>query len=271
MNTAPMLTPPIGHLLRTWRTRRRLTQMELALDAEISTRHLSFLETGRSRPSRDMIERLADQLEIPLRERNELFLAAGFAPNHPERTIDDQAQAQVRAAIDVILTGHEPFPALAVDQHWNLVAANRATAPFFAGLDPSLTTPPINVLRATLHPGGVAPRIANLNEWRAHTLRRVHRQIERTVDPALIAHYDELSRYPHSSDDIDVREEKDALADLALTLRVCVGDRTLSLLYTTTLFGSPRDVTLSEIAIESFFPADAATAEALRSSAEATS
>lgn len=268
MNTTPTLTPPIGHLLRTWRTRRRLTQMELALDTDISTRHLSFLETGRSQPSRDMIERLADQLDIPLRERNALFVAAGFAPTYPERELDDEKMTRVRAAIHVILTGHEPFPALAVDRHWNLVAANRATAPFFVGLEPALTTPPINVLRATLHPDGVASRIANLSEWRAHTLRRVHRQIERTVDPLLIALYDELSHYPYPDADIDERAEAGELADLAATLRIRVGDQTLSFLYTTTLFGSPRDVTLSEIAIESFFPADAPTAAALQAAAE---
>lgn len=258
MNATPTL--PIGELLRTWRTRRRLTQMELALDTEISTRHLSFLETGRSRPSREMIERLSDQLDIPLRERNLLHTAAGFAPVHAERPADDASFAHARAAIEAILAGHEPYPALAVDRHWNLMTANRSMAPFFVGLAPALTTPPINVLRATFHPDGLAPRIANIQHWRTQMLSRVYKQIQRTADPVLASLYDELAAYPVPDQTDSMEPDVDHYAGLATELVLRTEYGTLRLIYTTTLFGAPRDVTLSEIAIESFFPADAETA-----------
>jgi transcriptional regulator with XRE-family HTH domain len=144
----------IGDHLREWRQRRRLSQMDLALDAEISTRHLSFLETGRARPSRDMVLRLAERLEVPLRERNVLLLAAGFAPVFGERRLDDPALAPARAAVDLVLKGHEPYPAVAIDRHWTLVAANAAIPPLLAGVDPGLLEPPVNVLRLSLHPTG---------------------------------------------------------------------------------------------------------------------
>ena len=178
-------TLPVGEQLRAWRGRRRLSQLDLALDAEISARHLSFLETGRSRPSRAMLLRLAERLAIPARDRNLLLVAAGFAPALPERALDDPALAAARRAVDLVLKAHEPFPALAVDRHWQMVAANAGVAPLLAGVAPHLLEPPVNVLRLSLHPEGVAPRIVNLAEWRAHIFHRLEAQIEASADPVL--------------------------------------------------------------------------------------
>ena len=193
-----MISPqrPVGDLLREWRQRRRLSQLDLALDAEISTRHLSFLETGRAQPSREMVLRLADQLEVPLRERNALLTAAGFAAIYPERSLDDPALSAARRAVDLILAGHAPYPALAVDRRWTLVAANDAVAPLLAGAAPALLAGPVNVLRLTLHPDGLAPRIANYHEWREHLLERLRSQIEASADAELTALRDELAAYP---------------------------------------------------------------------------
>ena len=187
---------PVGELLRGWRQRRRLSQLDLALEAEISSRHLSFLETGRSQPSRDMLLHLAERLDVPLRERNVLLTAAGYAPVFAERALTDPALQAARKAVELVLKGHEPFPALAVDRHWTLVAANAAVAPLLAGADPALLAPPVNVLRLSLHPNGLAPRIENLREWRAHLLERLRRQVELTADPVLAALMDELRAYP---------------------------------------------------------------------------
>jgi len=251
---------PVGDQLRDWRQRRRLSQMDLALDADISTRHLSFVETGRATPSRDLLLHLADQLGVPLRDRNALLLAAGYAPAYAERPLDDPALAAARAAVDLVLKAHEPFPALAVDRHWNLVAANGAIGPFLDGVAPELLTPPINVLRLSLHPQGLAPRILNLAEWHGHILERLRQQIAATADAGLIDLHAELSSYP-------VPDAKAAPVDyggvvVPLRLRTAAGD--LSFFGTVTVFGTPVDVTLSELAIEAFFPADAATAKALR-------
>ncbi|HZG66693.1 MAG TPA: helix-turn-helix domain-containing protein, partial [Herpetosiphonaceae bacterium] len=161
---------PVGNLLRGWRQRRRMSQLDFACAAGISTRHLSFVETGRSLPSRDMLLHLAEHLEIPLRERNILLIAAGYAPVFPERRLDDPALEAARKAIDLVLAGHAPYPALAIDRHWTLIASNDAVPPLLGGVDPSLLQPPVNVLRLSLHPAGLAPRIANLPEWRAHVL-----------------------------------------------------------------------------------------------------
>lgn len=240
-----------------------MSQLALALEADVSARHISFLETGRARPSREMIERLADRLSVPPREQNALLLAAGFAPNFTERSLEDPALGSAREAVNLVLAGHEPYPAVAVDRHWTLVAANRAAAPFFAGVAPELTKPPINVLRATLHPGGLAPRIANPRQWRAHMFARVRRQIDLTADPALTTLLEELSGYPlpdAPDEPLRVRE----VPDVVVPLRLRTEAGTLSFLYTTTVFGTPLDVTLAELAIESFFPADPATAETLR-------
>ncbi len=254
---------PIGEHLRDWRQRRRLSQMDLALDAEISTRHLSFVETGRARPSRELVLNLAEHLEIPLRERNVLLVAAGYAPIFAERRFDDPALGPARHAVELVLAGHAPYPALAIDRHWSMIAANAAVAPLLAGVDADLLAPPVNVLRLSLHPKGLAPRIANLGEWRAHLLARLHGQIELSADPALIALFEELRALPAPL--IGPRHGGGAdLAGIAVPFRLATDDGILSFISTTTVFGTPLDVTLSEIAIEAFFPADEATASRLR-------
>lgn len=250
---------PVGEQLREWRQRRRLSQLDLAMLSDISPRHLSFIETGRSLPSRAMLLRLSDRLDVPLRERNTLFVAAGYAPVYSERRIDDPSLEEARQAIELVLRGHEPYPALAVDRHWNLQAANRALPPLLQGVSPALMKPPVNVLRLSLHPEGVAPRIANLGQWRAHLLHRLRHQIEATGDPELEALHAELATYPAP----EHMEEPDPNA-VVLPLRLRTESGELSFLSTTTVFGTPVEVTLSELAIESFFPADAETAKALR-------
>jgi transcriptional regulator with XRE-family HTH domain len=251
-------TLPVGEQLRAWRGRRRLSQLDLALDAEISARHLSFLETGRSRPSRAMLLRLAERLGIPARDRNVLLVAAGFAPALPERALDDPALAAARRAVDLVLKAYEPFPALAVDRHWHLIAANAGLAPLLVGVAPHLLEPPVNVLRLSLHPEGAAPRIVNLSEWRAHILHRLEAQIEASADAGLAALLAELRAYPGGAG-----PAADDHGGVAIPLVVRAGERTLSFLSTTTMFGTPIDVTLTELAIEAFLPADAATADYL--------
>ncbi|MFJ8577946.1 helix-turn-helix domain-containing protein [Micromonospora sp. NPDC093277] len=252
---------PVGALIRRWRERRGRSQLDVSLSAELSARHLSFVETGRANPSRGMIERLCDELDVPLRERNELYLAAGFAPMHAERAFTDLGAA--RAAVEAVLTGHEPNPALAVNVRWELLAANRAMEVFLHGVPAELRTPPVNVLRATMHPDGLAGRIRNLAQWRAHLLRRVRRQLARTAAEGLPELLRELESYPvpgqHGTGAGGTPAE-----DLVVPLRLSTEYGELALLYTTTMFGSPRDVTLDEISIETFFPADAASADLLR-------
>jgi transcriptional regulator with XRE-family HTH domain len=255
---------PVGDLLREWRQRRRLSQLAFAVDAEISTRHLSFIETGRAQPSREMVLRLAERLEVPLRERNVLLVAAGYAPVFPEKKLDDPALAAARRAVDLVLKGHEPFPALAIDRHWSLIAANSAVAPLLAGADPALLQPPLNVLRLSLHPDGLAPRIANLAEWRAHLLARLRRQIEITADKVLGDLADELAAYPAPRSPRPPVTPNPDLAGVAVPFRLATETGILSFLSTTTIFGTPVDITLSELALEAFFPADEATADALR-------
>ena len=250
-----MSAQPFGCQLRTWRQRRRLSQLELATHAEISSRHLSFIETGRSSPSRDMVLHLAARLEVPPRERNQLLVAAGFAPVFPERTLDDPALAAARRAIDLVLEAHKPYPAFAVDRRWNIVASNHALPEIYVGVDPALLVRPVNALRLALHPGGLAPRIENHAEWRAHLLHDLQRQIELTADPALVALMTELSAYP--APPLRTAAEPGAMI---VPLRLRVGDTSYALFSTTMVFGTPVDVTVSELAVELFFPADAATA-----------
>ena len=183
-------------MLREWRQRRRKSQLALACEADISTRHLSFIETGRSQPSREMVLHLAEQLDVPLRERNVLLTAAGFAPSFSARRLDEPALAEARRAVEWILRAHEPYPALALDAHWNLLASNQAVPPLMAGADPELLRAPVNVMRLSLHPKGLAPRIANLAEWRAHLLARLQHQIDATADPFLLDLMAELRGYP---------------------------------------------------------------------------
>jgi transcriptional regulator with XRE-family HTH domain len=254
---------PVGGLLREWRQRRRLSQLALACEADISTRHLSFLETGRARPSREMVLHLAERLDLPLRERNRLLLAAGFAPVFPERALDDPALQAARRAVDLVLAGHEPYPALAVDRHWTLIAANGALAPLLAGIAPALLAPPVNVLRLGLHPEGLAPRVANYGEWRAHLLARLGHQVELSADSVLSELLEELRRYPAPA--ARVPQVAPAEAAVAVPFRLRTEAGLLSFISTTTVFGTPIDITLAELALESFFPADAETARALRS------
>jgi transcriptional regulator with XRE-family HTH domain len=262
-------TRPIGDLLREWRERRRLSQLTLALDAEVSTRHLSFLETGRARPSREMVLRLAERMDIPLRERNTMLLAAGFAPVYPERDLDDPALRAARRAVDLVLDGHKPYPAHAVDRYWTLVASNHLARPLLAGVAPELLEPPINVLRLSLHPRGLAPQITNLGQWRAHILHRLRQQVESSADPMLDAFLTELAGYATPDDegaDEPLRDLYESGIVVPLRLRTAWG--MLALFSTITIFGTPVDVTLSELAIEAFFPADEATGEILRRIAE---
>ncbi|MBR0645227.1 helix-turn-helix domain-containing protein [Roseomonas hellenica] len=250
-------SPSAGTMLREWRQRRRLSQLDLAGEAEISARHLSFVETGRAAASRQVLHRLAEGLAMPLRERNALFLAAGFAPAFAEHSLEAPELAAARRAIDLVLEAHAPFPALVVDRHWNLITANAAVPPLMAGAAPALLAPPINVLRLSLHPDGLASRIENLGEWRAHLLERLQRQIAQTGDAALLALREELVRYPFRSSP----RPPEALAGIAvpMLLRVPGLVRPLSLISTTTVFGTPLDITLAELALETFFPADAET------------
>lgn len=242
--------------------------MALASEAEISTRHLSFLETGRAQPSRDMLLHLTERLDVPLRERNVLLAAAGFAPMFAERPLQDPALAAARQAIDLVLTGHEPYPALAVDRRWNLVTANRAVTRLLDGIDPAQLRPPVNVLRLSLHPQGLAPQIANLAEWRGHILARLRRQIDATGDNALAELHRELAAYPAPASP-GPRPARADYGGVVIPLRLKTPAGELAFFSTITVFGTPVDITLSELALESFYPADAATAAALRAMAEA--
>jgi transcriptional regulator with XRE-family HTH domain len=252
-------TAPVGHLLRVWRERRRLSQLELANGAGVSARHLSFVETGRARPTTAMILRLAEHLDVPLREQNRLLLAGGFAPAHPERSLDEPSMAAVHEAVERVLAGHAPFPALVVDRGWDLVSANEPVYALLEGVAPELLEPPVNVIRLTLHPDGLSSRILNLGEWRDHLLHRLGRELAATGDSRLHGLLDEL-RGPEEPGQ-PAATHADALV-VPLRLRVAgVGE--LSMFSTTTVFGTPYEVTLSELAIESFYPADPATRERL--------
>ncbi|MFX1674248.1 helix-turn-helix domain-containing protein [Paraburkholderia sp. A2WS-5] len=253
----------VGELLREWRLRRRMSQMLLANEADISTRHLSFVESGRSLPSREMVMHLAERLDVPLRERNALLVAAGYAPLYRERALDDPQLAAAREAVELVLRGHEPYPALAVDRHWNIVAANASLAPLVGDASAALLAAPVNALRLSLHPEGVAPRVVNWHAWRAHLLTRLQRQIEASADPTLVALHDELAAYPAPPQATPASAEpvQHAIA-VPLRIRTALGE--LSFYSTTTVFGTPVDITLSELAIEAFFPADSQTAQTLR-------
>lgn len=262
--------PTVGDMLRAWRQRRRLSQLALALNANVSARHLSFIETGRAAPSRAMVLHLAEQLEVPLRERNLLLVAAGFAPAFAEPALADVVMAPASAIIAQILTGHGVCPALAVDGHWNMLHANMAVTRLLVGIDPDLLRPPINVLRLALHPGGLAPRTLNYAEWRHHLLARLRQQAGSSGDPVLLALHAELMALPPPIQNLaalprapgDMREADGRAIAVPLQLQVELG--VLNLISTTTVFGTPQNITLSELAIEAFFPADPATAALLR-------
>ena len=246
-----------GDLIREWRQRRRLSQLDLAIAASVSSRHLSFVETGRSKPTSEMILHLAEHLDVPLRDRNALLLAGGFAPAYPERGLAEPELQAVRDALKRVLDGHEPYPAAVVNRWWELVDANAGIALFTGDVSPELLEPPVNVLRLSLHPDGMAPRIANLPEWRAHLLARLRRQAEATGDPRLFTLYAELEAYPGGQATPPDR------ADVVVPLRYRTPRAELSFLSITAVIGTPMDVTVEELAIESFYPADPQTAKAL--------
>jgi transcriptional regulator with XRE-family HTH domain len=245
-----------------------MSQLDLAAEADISSKHLSFVETGRALPSREMLLHLAEQLNIPLRERNVLLVAAGYAPVFAERSLDDTALDAARRAVEQVLTGHEPFPALAVNRHWTMLMTNRAIPPLLVGVSPSLLAAPVNVLRLSLHPDGIAPRIANLPAWRAHLLARLRQQVDLTADPVLASLYAELSSYPAPREAHPRPPSERDDPGFVVPFQLRTENALLSFFSTTTIFGTPLDITLSEIAIESFFPADHATSEAVRRLAE---
>jgi transcriptional regulator with XRE-family HTH domain len=259
-----------GPLLREWRQRRRVSQLDLSCQGNISTRHLSFLETGRAQPSRDMVLHLAEQLAVPLRDRNLLLAAAGFTSEYPQRPLADPALGAARQAMELVIQGHAPYPALAVDRHWTLVVANDAVPQLLTGVAPELLRPPVNVMRLALHPSGLAPRTANLSEWRAHLLDRLRQQVETSGDPVLLALLEELRGYPAPYALRPPPRRRD-YAGMVVPFELVTDAGVLAFFSTTTVFGTPVDVTLSELALECFYPADAATAEILQSTARRSS
>lgn len=253
----------VGAQLRAWRQRRRLSQLDLALDAGVSPRHVSFVETGRSAPSRDMVLHLAERLDVPLRERNGLLLSAGYAPVYGERDLDAPDMEPLRQALDLILAGHEPYPAIVVDRQWKLLAGTRAVGLLTANVAPELLAPPANVLRIALHPDGMAPDILNFGEWREHLLDRLVRQIAHNGDEELTELLQELLSYPGPEPAAGAGPAGEIV--VPLRMRTAIGD--LSFFSTVASFGTAVDVTVSELGIESFFPADRATADAVRAHA----
>jgi transcriptional regulator with XRE-family HTH domain len=247
-----------GELLREWRQRRRLSQLDLAIQADISARHLSFVETGRSRPTSEMILRLTEQLEVPLRDRNRVLLAGGYAPAYPEHGLAEPELAAVRAGLRQVLAGHQPYPAVLVNRWWELVDGNSSVGYLTAGAAAWLLEPPVNVLRLSLHPDGMAARIVNLAEWRAHLLARLRRQVAATGDARLADLHAELSGYPGGE------SEPPRQTDVVVPLRYRHDGHELSFFSITAVIGTPMDVTVEELAIESFYPADQGTAAALR-------
>lgn len=257
---------PVGALLKEWRRRRRISQLDLSIEADISTRHLSYLETGRSRPSREMVLRLGETLDVPLRERNRLLLAAGYAPAYTEAPLDGPELEPLRGAVRAVLTAHEPFPAVVVDPRWTLLEANAAVAPLLAGVAEDLLVPPVNVLRVGLHPRGLAPRIVNLGQWRAHLLDRLRREAAWSGDPGIADLERELRAYPCDvPGHVPEATGAPGVAELAVPLRLRHERGELSLLSTVATFGTPVDITVSELRIETFLPADPATARLLPS------
>ncbi|MFE9772100.1 helix-turn-helix domain-containing protein [Streptomyces sp. NPDC005931] len=259
-------TGGVGKLLRAWREQRRVSQLELALRADSSARHISFVETGRSRPSEEMVLRLAEHLDIPVRERNALLLAAGYAPRFPETPLDDPALGALREGIERLIGGYEPYPALVVDAMYDVVAANRGVTMLLEGVPESLLEPPLNAMRLTLHPQGLAPRIRNLREWRGHLLAQMERQIALHRSAPLRALYEEVAAYPVPETDGGPGEEPaEPVPYFALPLRIEHEGRMLSFVSSISTFNTPMDVTVAELAIETLLPADPATAKYLHS------
>jgi transcriptional regulator with XRE-family HTH domain len=264
--TAPGGSSTVGSLLRIWRQRRRLSQMELANTAAVSARHLSFVETGRSKPSPELVMHLAEQLDVPLRDRNALLLAAGYAPRFAQTPLDAVEMAPVRAALDALVAGHRPFPAIVVDRHHDLVTANAAALGLLTqGVREDLLAPPVNALRVSLHPAGLTPRIVNFAVWSGHLVAALRREVELTADPVLVDLYDEVTAYPgvpSSGTDGPGTDDVAGRLFVPLVLRG-TDDRELSFFSTIATFGTALDITVEELSIESFFPADRATAAAL--------
>ncbi|GAA2658107.1 helix-turn-helix transcriptional regulator [Streptomyces vastus] len=265
----------IGPLLRGWREQRRVSQLELALRAGSSARHISFIETGRSRPSEEMVLRLAEHLDVPVRERNSLLLAAGYAPHYPETPLDDPAMDALREGLERLIQGYEPYPAFVVDATYNVVAANQGIAMLFDGLPEHLLAPPLNALRLTLHPEGLAPRIRNLRAWRGHLLAQMERDIALRRSNALRALYEEVAAYPHPTPEADASPEGDPSPEsgegpgepfaFALPMQIEHDGRVLSFISSISTFNTPMDVTVAELAIETLLPADPATGTYLQS------
>ncbi|MFD6658034.1 helix-turn-helix domain-containing protein [Streptomyces parvus] len=262
----------VGPLLRDWREQRRISQLELALRADSSARHISFIETGRSRPSEDMVLRLAEHLDVPVRERNALLVIAGYAPRYPQTSLDDPAMASLRESLERLLTAYEPYPALVVDGTYGVVAANRGVSLLLEGVPEKLLAPPLNAMRLTLHPEGLAPRIVNLPEWRADLLAQMDRQIALVRSPALRALYDEVAAYPvparaggpaRTAEGTGGAGREGAGAAFALPMLLEHGGRVLSFVSSIATFNTPMDVTVAELAIETFLPADRETASYL--------
>ncbi|MCW2595677.1 MAG: hypothetical protein QOH52_451 [Pseudonocardiales bacterium] len=251
-------TRPVGHLLREWRERRRLSQLELSIRAEISTRHLSFVETGRSRPTPEMILKLTEHLEVPLRERNQLLLAGGYAPAYPQHGLDEPELASVREALRLVLSGHEPYPALVINRWWEMLDANTATTVIVEDCAPHLLEPPVNVLRLSLHPDGMAPRIINLAQWRAHLLEQLRRRAEVTGDTRLYELEDEMRGYPGGTDTAAPG------TNVVLPLRLQHSSGELSFFSVSAMVETAADITIAELVVESFYPSDLATAQRLR-------
>ncbi|WP_067855444.1 helix-turn-helix domain-containing protein [Nocardia shimofusensis] len=257
--------PQVGSLLREWRQRRRLSQLDLALAADTSARHVSYVETGRSRPSRAMVIRLCEALDVPLRERNTFLLAGGYAPGYRESSLEDANLASVRAALDTMLSAHEPYPAVVVDRYWNLVTGNRAMGVLMTGIPEHLLAPEPNVYRLVLHPEGLSGRLANAHQVRSLLLDRLTRQVNATGDARLQALHDEIARYPAPAGDPEPEEVQPSPFQVPIRVRTPMGE--LSMFSTMATFGAPADVTLSELAIELFYPLDEFTTAALRSAA----
>ncbi|KIZ15441.1 helix-turn-helix domain-containing protein [Streptomyces natalensis] len=266
MTTAVALAPEttgVGALLRTWRDRRKISQLELALRADSSARHISFIETGRSRPSQEMVLRLAEHLDVPVRERNALLIAAGYAPAFPETPMDDPSMAALRSGMERLLTGYEPFPALVVDGTYHVQAANRGITMLLEGIDPALLRPPLNAMRITLHPDGLAPRIRNFLEWRGHLLAQMERQLAVLRSAPLRELYEEVRGYPLPEGGREVASFGDH-PPFALPMVIEHDGHVLSFISTIATFNTPMDVTVSELAVETFLPADPETVTYLR-------
>ncbi|MDR6976325.1 transcriptional regulator with XRE-family HTH domain [Streptomyces sp. 3330] len=256
----------VGPLLRGWRERRRLSQLELALRADSSARHISFVETGRARPSEEMVLRLAEHLDVPVRERNALLLAAGYAPHYSQTPLDDPALDALRAGLERLLRGYEPYPALVMDARYDVVAANRGITMLLEGVPESLLAPPLNAMRLTLHPRGLAPRIRNLREWRGHLLAQMERQIALHRSAPLRELYEEVAAYPVAAPaEGPADETEEPVQHFALPMRIEHGGRVLSFISSVSTFNTPMDVTVAELAVETFLPADPATVKYLHS------